>query len=334
MGSINKNHNETDGGVLLFNGELILIYCDGVTIEIGGKESSKGRIYLTTHRIVFVATPMKPNIMVKSVSAPFFALSDINLEQPVFGANYISARVRDESDQSQSFTFKLKFSKGGAIEFGMAMSKAANAVSQLSPPSQPPPPYTPNPATTQYYQAPPTVYAPGYNCGFQLPQSQAFNQPGTTPIGFIYASPDPPPYPGMGGQPNQQPGQPQSSPGQHCYNQQQQGPYGQPSTQPQGQPGYNQSPQGPQGQANIQQPGYPQQASSVPGGYGYPSQPPSGYPNQPPPSYSASGPPGSSSQPAYPNLGGQDGASAPPSQWPTAPSFNPNWREEEDKKSK
>lgn len=39
MGSINKSHNEADGGILLFNGELILLYCDAVSCEVGGKES-------------------------------------------------------------------------------------------------------------------------------------------------------------------------------------------------------------------------------------------------------------------------------------------------------
>lgn len=39
MGSLNKSHNEADGGILLFNGELILLYCDSVQCEIGGKES-------------------------------------------------------------------------------------------------------------------------------------------------------------------------------------------------------------------------------------------------------------------------------------------------------
>lgn len=40
MGSINKSHNEADGGILLFNGELILLYCDSVHCELGsGKES-------------------------------------------------------------------------------------------------------------------------------------------------------------------------------------------------------------------------------------------------------------------------------------------------------
>lgn len=39
MGSINRSHTEPDGGILLFNGELILLYCDSVSCEIGGKES-------------------------------------------------------------------------------------------------------------------------------------------------------------------------------------------------------------------------------------------------------------------------------------------------------
>lgn len=43
MGSINKSHNESDGGVLLFNGELILLYCDAVSCEVGGKESVSDR---------------------------------------------------------------------------------------------------------------------------------------------------------------------------------------------------------------------------------------------------------------------------------------------------
>ena len=50
-----------------------------------------------------------------------------------------------------------------------------------------------NPAG-QYYQAPPNVYQPAYNCGFALP-NDIFNQP--PPAGFIYTSEAPPPYPGL-----------------------------------------------------------------------------------------------------------------------------------------
>lgn len=90
----------------------------------------------------------------------------------MFSANYIEATVRDEADAQRSFTFKLKFSKGGAIELAMAMNRAVAAVGRNFNPQMPPPPaYTPSPSA-QYYQAPPTVYAPGYNTGVQMPIQQ------------------------------------------------------------------------------------------------------------------------------------------------------------------
>lgn len=132
----------------------------------------KGRVYLTTHRLVVIIAPYRQNAPVKSLCAPFCAIVKCSVEQPVFGANYIEATVRDEVDSSKSFSFKLKFSKGGAIELAMAMNRAVQAVGRNYNPSMPPPPaYTPSPSS-QYYQAPPTVYAPGYNSGIQLPTQQ------------------------------------------------------------------------------------------------------------------------------------------------------------------
>lgn len=132
----------------------------------------KGRVYLTTHRLVVIVTPYRQNSAVKSLCAPFCAIVKCSVEQPIFGANYIEATVRDESDSNRSFSFKLKFSKGGAIELAMAMNRAVAAVGRNFNPSMPPPPaYTPEPSA-QYYQAPPTVYAPGYNCGIQMPVQQ------------------------------------------------------------------------------------------------------------------------------------------------------------------
>ncbi|RWS15758.1 WW domain-binding protein 2-like protein [Dinothrombium tinctorium] len=201
MGSINNSHHEQTGGVCIFNGELILLYCDAVNCEIEGKASVKGRIYLTTHRIVFTATPLQQSAVLKSFSAPFYAMFDLNLEQPIFGANYIKGKVRGEGD-TPNFVFKLKFNKGGAIEFGQAMSNAAklasNAATQQN--FQPPPPYTPT--ASSFYQAPDTVYQPGYPVGFVLPVNVF---PDAPPPGFIYMTQAPPPYPGLnttGSQPN------------------------------------------------------------------------------------------------------------------------------------
>lgn len=119
-----------------------------------------------------IVTPYRQNSKVKSLCAPFCAITKCNVEQPIFGANYIEATVRDENDPSASFSFKLKFSKGGAIELAMAMNRAVAAVNRNFNPSMPPPPaYSPSPSA-QYYQAPPTVYAPGYNSGVQMPINQ------------------------------------------------------------------------------------------------------------------------------------------------------------------
>lgn len=66
---------------------------------------------MTTHRIVFTATPIKQNPRLQSFTAPFFAMFDLNLEQPIFGANYIKGKVRSDGDEAP-FAFKLKFNKG------------------------------------------------------------------------------------------------------------------------------------------------------------------------------------------------------------------------------
>jgi len=195
MGSINKGHHEESGGVLIFNGEIILLFCDAVHCEVDGLGSTTGKIYLTTHRVIFTSTPLKQNPNLKSFSAPFFAMFDLKLEQPVFGANYIKGKVRSEEAQKPPFAFKLRFNKGGAIEFGQAMAQAAKQAESVARQTnfQAPPPYTPSPAA-QYYQAGDNVYQPSYPVGFTLP-TQVFNQP--PPAGFIYAMDAPPPYPGL-----------------------------------------------------------------------------------------------------------------------------------------
>lgn len=52
----------------------------------------------------------------------------MQLEQPVFGANYIRGTVAAQPNGNWQGTneFKLTFKNGGAIEFGQAMLKAAN----------------------------------------------------------------------------------------------------------------------------------------------------------------------------------------------------------------
>lgn len=144
--SVNKA--DANNGVLIHAGENILLFSDNASIEFSQndspifKGSSKtGRIYLTTHRVIFNNKHMaKENL--KSFSAPFVYLNDIRIEQPTFGANYIRGKAAAEQNGGfeGSVVFKVTFKAGGAIEFGQAMSRAAK-MAQSNIGSFAPPPY-------------------------------------------------------------------------------------------------------------------------------------------------------------------------------------------------
>ena len=74
-----------------------------------------GRLYLTTHRMVFNNKGTKDEM--KSFSFPFVALRNVELEQPVFGANYIKGKVLAQPNGGfeGEAKFKLRFKSGGAI---------------------------------------------------------------------------------------------------------------------------------------------------------------------------------------------------------------------------
>ena len=79
----------------------ILIYYDGVEISLEPQLSvplmrgnKKGRIYLTSHRVVFVNK--NQNDVFQSFSMPFMCMRNLDIEQPVFGANYIKGEIKAE----------------------------------------------------------------------------------------------------------------------------------------------------------------------------------------------------------------------------------------------
>lgn len=79
-------------------------------------------------------------------------MHDLSLEQPIFGANYIKGKVREQSNNSVGF--KLKFSSGGAIEYGKALEAAAHRTQNMAQqfPFTPPPPPPYSPGASNYYQ--------------------------------------------------------------------------------------------------------------------------------------------------------------------------------------
>ncbi|KAK2169428.1 hypothetical protein LSH36_10g11090 [Paralvinella palmiformis] len=194
--SLNTAH--ASGGVLIYSGERILIYYDGVEMSFdmpGGiphfKGNKKGRIYLTTHRVIFNNKNLKDTL--QSFSMPFFCLKELELEQPVFGANYIKGKINAEPNGNWEGVgkFKMWFTHGGAIEFGRCLLEAGRRSSRHSPAQ--PPPYTA--PSGSYYQAPPPAYAPPQDPYYSFVPYAAF--PTAPPDNSVYMYEAPPPYPGL-----------------------------------------------------------------------------------------------------------------------------------------
>ncbi|KAK3882592.1 hypothetical protein Pcinc_013039 [Petrolisthes cinctipes] len=199
--SVNTSH--AGKGVLIYAGEYIILFCDHVTMEFGGslppemRGSKTGRLYLTSHRVIFNNKDAKDRL--QSFAAPFFSLREVELEQPVFGANYIKGTVMAQPNGGWSgqAKFKLTFKHGGAIEFGQAMLKVASLASRNMGQQfrDAPPPYSP--PTSTWTQAPPPAYAPppGGYYGWVPPVNTFPDRP---PADGVYMYDAPPPYPGLG----------------------------------------------------------------------------------------------------------------------------------------
>ncbi|XP_066603812.1 WW domain-binding protein 2 isoform X2 [Prorops nasuta] len=195
--SLNTAH--TNGGVLIHSGECILLFCDNVTMDFHGQEqpefigTKRGRLYLTTHRMIFNAKDQKEKM--QSFSFPFVTLNEVELEQPIFGANYIKGKVRAQPNGNWigECKFKLHFKSGGAIEFGQAMLRAAS-MAQRNNHDDAPPPY--QPPSTDWYAAPPPAYqaAPSGYYGW-MPPTNVF--PDMPPANTVFMTDMPPPYPGI-----------------------------------------------------------------------------------------------------------------------------------------
>ena len=128
----------------------------------------------------------------------YFLLKDVELEQPIFGANYIKGKVRAQPGGQfvGEAKFKLHFKSGGAIDFGQAMLKAAQMASRNVGVNDAPPPYTP--PTSAWYAAPPPAYSAN-PAGYQgwVPPTHVF--PDAPPANSVFMTDAPPPYPGITG---------------------------------------------------------------------------------------------------------------------------------------
>ena len=200
--SLNTANTPDGRGVIIYNGEIILLFVREVSLSFDKftnpdfKGTKKGNLYLTSHRIIFNnVTDPKSNF--KSISMPFVSLRNIKLEQPIFGANYLTGDVIAQPDGNWEgeAKWKLTFNRGGCIDFGQALLKSDEMAQGYSRrPFDAPPPYAPPPGA--YYSAPPTYYWTNGNYnGYQAPTHAFPEQPPPESV-FMYEQP--PPYPGMG----------------------------------------------------------------------------------------------------------------------------------------
>lgn len=196
--SLNTAH--ASGGVLIHSGECILLFCDNVTMEFHGQDQAeflgnkRGRLYLTTHRMIFNAKDAKERM--QSFSFPFITISEVELEQPMFSANYLQGKCRAQPNGNWvgECKFKLYFKSGGAIEFGQAMLRAAAMAQRNGPDIDSPPPYTP-PASGWHAAPPPAYQAPPTGYYGWMPPTNVF--PDVPPANSVFMTDMPPPYPGI-----------------------------------------------------------------------------------------------------------------------------------------
>ncbi|CAI5442289.1 unnamed protein product [Caenorhabditis angaria] len=198
--SINTANTPDGQGVLLFNGETIVIFAQGVEMTLGASDNLNlagrrtGTLYLTSHRIIFMPDVVE---FLKSFEIPFNNMQDVHLEQPIFGANYlrgIASAVQGGTMQGE-VKWRMTFNRGGCIEFGQALLIAVERAQQMRP-ANAPPPYSPPQGA--YYSAPPAYYQPATgqdSNGYNPPTDSFPDQPNPS---RVFISGAPPPYPGIG----------------------------------------------------------------------------------------------------------------------------------------
>uniref|UniRef100_A0A0M3I3B0 GRAM domain-containing protein n=1 Tax=Ascaris lumbricoides TaxID=6252 RepID=A0A0M3I3B0_ASCLU len=184
--SVNTANTPDGRGVLIYNGEMILLYTKEVVLHFANepdqvfKGKKVGSLYLTSHRVIFVN---HNNEALRSFSMPFHCMRAVKLEQPVFGANYLKGvtLAQPGGNWSGEVTWKLSFNKGGCIDFGQALLKAADMAGNVFM-YEAPPPYTgigpdrpPMPAgslsgTATAPPAPEQTAPPSYEQATVLPQ--------------------------------------------------------------------------------------------------------------------------------------------------------------------
>ncbi|XP_065826521.1 WW domain-binding protein 2-like isoform X1 [Oscarella lobularis] len=175
------------GRLYLAPGERILSFYDDVELQVKGgsfqgKQTAKGTVYLTQYRVIFTSLA---SVTLSSLSMAFPGLRELEVKQPIFGANSLDGHITAEPNGGFYGTakFSLIFTSGGAIEYSSLLMKTIAQARQRERittfPAAPPPPYSNGPTPTAAVPSAP-------------PMSAAEEKASEAAANFAYYSPDAP----------------------------------------------------------------------------------------------------------------------------------------------
>jgi len=126
--AVNTSH--TPFGVWLNYGESMLLHLNHINLQLSGndnplfKGTRKGRVFLTSHRIIFKTK--KTKYALQSFSVPLLTLFNLSIGQPIFRSNFVSGSVfaLPNGNFEGSVHFKIIFKHGGALLFADFMLRA------------------------------------------------------------------------------------------------------------------------------------------------------------------------------------------------------------------
>ncbi|XP_038067176.1 WW domain-binding protein 2-like [Patiria miniata] len=202
--ALNTAHSDSiRNGLVLYNGERILQEQDKVDLSFeitpkheAFKGTKEGTVFLTNQRVIFLSKSKGGDPM-KSFSMPFYYMKNVDIKQPLFGANAITGVIKSQPgggwETHSKAEFKIVFKSGGAIELGQLLLRVATQAPKVQPPrpGEPPKPQ-PSAGYTAGYPAPMpgAQYPPPMMGGYAYPGQTVYPEypPGAQP------SDQPPPY--------------------------------------------------------------------------------------------------------------------------------------------
>lgn len=127
--SLNTSH-AANRGVLIHSSEVILLFIENITIEFSEQSgfvfhgAKHGSIYLTTHRMIFIAKNF--NDEMKSFSFPFVYLDEVHFEQSILSVSSVDGVVKAHplGNFIGDAKFKLMIRSGGVNEVAEALLHA------------------------------------------------------------------------------------------------------------------------------------------------------------------------------------------------------------------